>query len=118
MNSLLSGDFRFFWPENIKEFAQPPFAWDSILNSGLGMPNIGLLWINSYLSFTAFFSYFGLSWKVIVLLFWLLPVFLGAFVFSALLFRYLFPKTTVYCLLAGVIYGANTYILMVALGGQ
>ncbi|HSX09829.1 MAG TPA: hypothetical protein VLF93_06765 [Candidatus Saccharimonadales bacterium] len=117
MNTLLGGDFRFLWPENIHYLAQLPYAWDNILNNGLGGFNLSL-WINTYLSFTTTFSYLGLSWIAITIIFWLLPTFLGSFFFMKFFFAYLFPKIAKYSFIAGAIYSINTYILLVVLGGQ
>jgi hypothetical protein len=118
MMSLFGGDFKYLWQENLKEFAQFPSAWDSILNSGLGVYIVPRLWLNTYVSLTTLFGYLGMPWIVIVLLFWTLPVFIGSFFFTLILFRYLFPTIKRYSFVAGLIYSLNTYILMVVLGGQ
>lgn len=115
---FLGGDFRYFWPENIGNFAHFPFAWDNILNTGIGQSQIGSLWITSYLNFTAFFSKLGLSWNLISLIFWILPAILLSFFTSFFLFKYLFKDKIRYSFLAGIIYAFNTYFLMVLTGGQ
>ncbi len=117
MNFLLRGDSRFFWNENIGDFATLPSAWDSILNTGLGHSQIGSLWITSYLNLTSHASNLGLKWEWIQLLFWALPAILISFVSSYLLFNYLFNNRN-YAFLSGLIYLSNTYFLMVLTGGQ
>src|SRR5690242_7249399 len=118
MNSLLGGDFRFFWSENIGTIVHLPYAWDPSLNTGLGSSDSSLLWINTYLYLTGFLSTLGLSWNLISLLFWVLPVFLFSFFFATLLFKHLFPQKKWFSLLSGLVFAANTYILMVEFGGQ
>ncbi len=115
---FLGGDFRFFWTENIGNFAHLPLAWDSSLNTGIGQSQIGSLWINSYLNFTAMFSNLGLSWNLIGLIFWILPAIILSFFSSFYLFNYLFKDKIKYSLLAGFIYVFNTYFLMILTGGQ
>ncbi len=118
MSFFLGGDFRFFWPENIGNFATLPSAWDSILNTGIGQLQVGSLWITSYLNLTASFSKLGLSWDWISLLFWILPAIILSFFSSFSLFNYLFKDKVKYSLLAGIIYTFNTYFLMILTGGQ
>ncbi|MDO8621210.1 MAG: hypothetical protein Q7R31_02925 [Candidatus Levybacteria bacterium] len=115
---IVGGDWRFFWPENIGDFVTFPTAWDASLNTGLGSPSFSLMWINTYLNFTAVFSKLGLSWNLIGLLFWMLPAIALSFFSAFYCFKYLFPKRTKYGILAGIIYLFNTYFLMVFTGGQ
>lgn len=114
---LTGGDFRFFWPESIKDFASFPSAWDSSLNTGLGQPQLSSLWITSYFNFTALFSKLGLDWNLIQIIFWILPAIFLSFFSSFLLFKFLFNDKK-YSLIAGIIYSLNTYFLMILTGGQ
>src|SRR5579885_1804849 len=102
MMSLITGDWRFFWPENLRTIAHIPFAWDSSLNTGIGIPQLSTLWITSYLNSTAFFSTLGFSWDVISILFWFLPAVVGSFFSAFFLFRYFFPKNFSGQILAGI----------------
>jgi hypothetical protein len=111
------GDFRFFWPESIKDFVTVPSAWDSSLNTGLGQSQLHSLWITSYFNFTALFTRMGLDWNQIQLMFWIIPAVLISFFSSFYLFKYLF-KEKKYSIIAGFIYTLNTYFLMVLTGGQ
>lgn len=115
---IIGGDWRFFWPENIGDFVTLPIAWDASLNTGLGSPSFSLMWINTYLNFTAVFSQLGLSWNLIGLLFWMLPAIVLSFISSFYCFKYFFPKRAKYGILTGIIYLLNTYFLMVFTGGQ
>lgn len=119
MISIFSGgDFRFFWPENISNFAQIPTSWDSILNTGVGKGALGSLWINSYLNFSAFFGQLGLSWDIVGFVFWILPAVLLSFFGAFFLFLKIFPEKKLFGLLSGLIYLVNTYFLMILTGGQ
>ena len=115
---FLGGDSRHFWNENIGDFSSLPFAWDSSLNTGIGQPQIGSLWITSYLNFTALTSKLGFSWEIISLMFWILPAVLLSFFSAFLLFKYLFPNKYFYAILSGSIFLFNTYFLMILDGGQ
>lgn len=117
--NFLGGDFRFFWPENIRDFATVPSAWDPSLNTGIGKSALGSLWITSYLNFTSFFTNLGLSWNLITILFWIVPAILLSVFSSFLLFRHLFEvKGRRYSFISAVIYTSNTYFLMILTGGQ
>lgn len=115
---FITGDWRFFWTENIGNFAHLPSAWDSILNTGIGGPATGTLWITSFLNFTAFFSRLGFSWNLIEFLFWFLPAIFLSFFGAQYLFTSIFPSNKKWSLLAGFIYLFNTYYLMIFSGGQ
>lgn len=118
MISLISGDWKFFWPESVGSFANFPLSWDASLNTGIGVSAFSFIWINTYLNFTAFISSLGLPWSLVGFVFWILPVFLLSFASSYFLYKYIFPKGRIPGLLAGIIYASNTYILMIVSGGQ
>src|SRR5690349_2969853 len=105
---LFLGDSRFFWSENIGNFIHLPSTWDSILNTGIGMPDSGTLWITSYLNFTSLFTKFGLSWDMITLIFWVLPIFAISFLSAFFLFKQVF-KSSLFAIISGIIYSLNTY---------
>lgn len=116
---FIGGDSRYFWPGTFRGLAQLPSAWDSSLNTGIGDPAVGSLWIVSYLNFTAWIgNAFGLSWGVTSLLFWILPALLLSFFSAYFLFQYLFSSNKKFSIIAAIIYGSNSYIQMVFLGGQ
>src|SRR3989344_5154919 len=114
----MGGDARFFWPENIGDFARFPSAWDSSLNTGVGISSINTLWITSFLNLTTFFSYLGIPWFIINLVFWIIPTLLIAFLGAFFLFKSTISKNIAYCLFSGIIFTTNTYFLTIFLGGQ
>lgn len=118
MINFLLGDSRFFWPENIKFFAHLPYVWDSSLNTGVGIPDANTLWITSFLNISASLSYLGISWEIINLFFWILPIPLIAFFSAFFLFMKLISKSLIHCFISGAIYSTNTYFLLIFLGGQ
>jgi len=118
MITILGGDARFFWPENMPFLIHLPYAWDSSLNTGIGISQVNTLWITSYLNLTASFSFLGLSWPMIQLLFWLLPALVISFLSSFFLYRKCITTNNLYAVLAGIIYTTNTYFLSIFFGGQ
>lgn len=118
MISLIGGDWRFFWPQNIGSFANFPLSWDASLNTGIGTSAFSFIWINTYLNFTAFISNIGLPWSLVGFLFWIFPAFIISFASSFLLYRHIFPGPKIFGVLAGIIYTSNTHILMIVTGGQ
>jgi hypothetical protein len=116
--NFLSGDFRFFWLDSLRDFATFPLAWDSSLNTGIGISQLSSLWITGFFNFTAFFSNLGLSWNLIQIFFWIIPAILLSFFSSFFLFKKLFKLKIFYSILAGIIYVFNTYFLMILSGGQ
>ena len=111
------GDARFFWPENIGNFTHIPSMWDGILNTGIGMPDAGTVWITSYLNLTSLFSKFGLNWTATTFLFWFLPAVIISFFSAFFLFKHFFPNVK-FAILAGITYVFNTYFLLILGGGQ
>lgn len=111
------GDARFFWPENIENFIHIPSMWDSILNTGIGMPAAGTSWITSYLNLTASFTMLGLNWVTITFLFWFLPAVIVSFFSAFSLFNHFFQNRK-FAFLAGILYLCNTYFFLILGGGQ
>src|SRR5438105_2564374 len=92
-HNLIGGDWRFFWPENLKEILSYSFAWDSSLNTGIGKSNLVQLWLNSYL---AYFSNFltqtlHIPWGIAEKFVFFWPIvfisFFAAFFMSRMFFR-------------------------------
>ena len=116
--NIIAGDFRYFWPETLASLAHLPFAWDSFLNTGVGQPVLGTLWITTYLQLTSWAGYLGIPWVIIGLLFWQLPSIILSCVGFYLLARRLFHLPISFSVIAGLLSVANTYFLMLFLGGQ
>lgn len=119
MIDIIRGDWRFFWSDNLPDFATVPSSWDSSLNTGLGIPSVNTMWITSYLNLTAFFSkLFHLDWFVAGIMFWIIPILVISLASSFLLFRYSFPEKKNGAYLASLIYVVNSYFLLMFGGGQ
>lgn len=115
---LIRGDWRFFWPESISSFANAPQAWDSSLNTGIGIQSINTMWITSYLNLSAFISSLGLGWIWTSVLLWIIPIVVLSFIGSVKLFNLLFPDNRYFGLFSGLIYTTNSYFLLIFIGGQ
>ena len=115
---FLTGGARFFWPETLNGIISFPQAWDASLNTGVGQSGVNMLWINSYLSFSAFFTKLGLSWNGVIILLWLLPAVLIGSLSIYKLFSFSFPDVKRYGVLSGILYLLNTYFLLIFFGGQ
>lgn len=118
-HNLVGGDWKFFWPENIKEIISYSFAWDSSLNTGVGKDNLSILWLNSYLAYFSNFltQIFNVPWSITEKLIFFWPIVLISF-FSAFFLSKMFLKNKFLNILSGVIYLTNTYALMIFSGGQ
>lgn len=117
-NPLSSGDWLYRFPESIQN-PLFPYAWDPFFNATLGGNTIFLLALNTYFVDTArlLFLLFHTDWNVIERIVWFYPylflVFTGPFFLAQRLL-----KNKSLALLSSVIYGMNTYVLMVVSGGQ
>ncbi|MEK7572846.1 MAG: hypothetical protein AAB531_00320 [Patescibacteria group bacterium] len=116
---LIGGDWRFFWPENLKEILSYSFAWDSSLNTGIGRDNLSTLWLNSYVAYLSNFltQILHTPWNIAEKLIFFWPIvfisFFSAFFISRMFFRNIFLN-----ILSGFIYLTNSYALMIFSGGQ
>jgi len=118
-HNLVGGDWRFFWPENLKEILSYSFAWDSSLNTGIGKDNLSFLWLNSYLAYLSHFltQILNISWNIAEKLLFFWPIVFISF-FSAFFLSGMFLKDKFLNILSGLIYLTNTYALMIFSGGQ
>lgn len=117
MYGISGGDWRYFWPETVRQFAHLPIAWDPFINNGLGQSDLQIIWLTSFLNLTSSASFLGLSWNEITILFWILPALCIGF-FSAFFLYKTFFQRTFFAFLAGCLYLINTFFLMVFNGGQ
>lgn len=109
--NLSSGDWPYLFSENIKEFEilDPP-----------------LIWLEPYYRLTAKIGVenLSLSWEVTEKLFWFLPFIVISISASLVFFNDIFKKitnrnsSTCLAVLGCLIFTTNTYILMIAGGGQ
>lgn len=118
MIQIFAGDFRFFWPETLTSLVHIPYAWDSSLNTGIGIPQLNTLWITTYLHATTFFSVLGFSWFAISIIFWILPAIVISAASSFLLFYKVIARSVLFGVVASIIYTLNTYYILIFLGGQ
>ena len=118
-NLIIGGDWRFFWPENLREMSSYALAWDSSLNTGIGRNNIFYLWINSYVGFLGNFytNIFHLPWNIAEKLIFFWPIFFLSF-FTAFILSKRVVNSLLFNVLAGIIYLTNSYALMIFSGGQ
>jgi len=117
--NLTGGDSIFYFKEAYKNFSLHPYAWSTDRRAGLGETDIPLLWgygINAFVV-AVLGKIFGFDWSITYRLSFYFP-----FLIVSFLSAWYFAKKTViqntYDLIAGLIYTANTYILMVMAGGQ
>ncbi|KKS19146.1 MAG: hypothetical protein UU78_C0092G0002 [Candidatus Roizmanbacteria bacterium GW2011_GWC2_41_7] len=117
--TIIGGDWPFFWQKNINEFLSYTYAWDASLNSGLGKSNLEILWLNTYLGYGGHFlsNILHIPWNLAekILFFWPIILFL---ILSPYVLSGLFTKRRLFRLLSSVVYLANTYTFMIASGGQ
>lgn len=116
---LTSGDWGYVYAEALSKFSFYPQAWNSHTNDGLGGSSIFLLGLNTYyFGISAFlYSAFRASWIVIERFLWVFPhlvlIVIGPFIF----YRNIFSFSSA-SLISVLVYGVNTYILMISSGGQ
>lgn len=104
--SLAFGDAPYFYPEALNIFLQKPFAWWNIGN-GLGEVNL-LVWISPLMYL---YSLIG------VRLTFYIPAIVLSFVTPIIFSRYFkFSKTVGF--FSSLIYGLNTYLILLIDGGQ
>lgn len=116
---LAAGDWGIKFPGALEQYSFYPQAWDAHFGNGLGGNSVFLLGLDTYFSgvVTFLFRYLSFSWIYIERLLWVVPFILLTSAGSALLFRYLFASF-LHALLSVLIYGFNTYIIMITSGGQ
>ncbi|MFZ5535453.1 MAG: SGNH/GDSL hydrolase family protein [Patescibacteria group bacterium] len=120
IKGLLSApDFSYIFPMQLADFQWFPFAWSNLFNSGLGGTTFNTLNLDTYLHLgVKFFVYtIHLPWHITyrILFFW--PFIILSVVSSYLLSFSLFRRP-IFSVVASLIYTTNTYVLMLAGGGQ
>ncbi|HYK07920.1 MAG TPA: hypothetical protein VEW42_00300 [Candidatus Eisenbacteria bacterium] len=113
-NLLVSGDWVYYWNRAILDINNLP-AWDG-RHMGMGASNLSTLWLESYFLATIKTALF-LGWNWYEKIFWFWPYLLFGFLSAWSLYFYFF-KSKVFALLAGFLYIANTYALLLVGGGQ
>ncbi|OIP58229.1 MAG: hypothetical protein COX79_02235 [Candidatus Levybacteria bacterium CG_4_10_14_0_2_um_filter_36_16] len=118
--SLSTGDWGYRFPQTIQHFFIYPYSWNSGFSNGLGGNDIFLLALNTYFSATTsiFFNYLHIPWVIIEKLIWFWPYLAVSILGSFFLFKKVVKGEDHFALFSSLIFTANTYILMVAGGGQ
>lgn len=116
---LCKGDCIYFYPDNLESFFDIPYFWNtSPAGSGFGyfaLPTLTFSPPSVILGF--FYHFFNLDFEIIEKIVWFTPFLI--FSFSGILFLTRALKVgTIGSLSASVFYITNTYILLVADGGQ
>lgn len=116
LNLISSGDFVPFSVLNITFF---PYAWGlNFITWGMGGFASAYSWSHFIQVVPAFLvNRFGMSDEIIIRFFYFYPLLLLLFLAPYLLFKKVFPESK-FGLIASLIYGLNTYVLMLIGGGQ
>lgn len=116
---IIGGDWPYLFTENIKDLSLTTSIWNPIQGNGLGGQSPSPF-IDQYLVLTAYISYFFyIPWQIVYKIFWFGLFIFVSFFSSIYLYRTIFNKIIIWEYgLAGLLYSANTYILMVVGGGQ
>lgn len=110
------GDAPYFYPEALREFVADPLAWMSFGNN-FGGPNSFLFIYPLMFLYGSLYSLFGFSNDIIIRLLFYFPAIILAFASPVFFARYLGYSRMVQ-FFASLVYGLNTYFLLVVDGGQ
>lgn len=117
---IVGGDWPFFFQEYVNHFTFLPPAWYPVLGNGFAGQSV-IYTTDSYLYFTGwlFSVIFHIPWPWVYKICWFGMFLLLSTWSSIFLFKTIFPKSFLWQrLLASFLYITNTYILLVAGGGQ
>lgn len=116
---LTGGDFNMTFHSMYSNQYIYPYAWYWNQGSGLGGNAVSLLWIYFNYATTSFIfgEILGLSWRIFERFAYLYPFLLIATISSITLAKYILSKKS-HAVLASLLFVLNTYILMIAEGGQ
>ena len=117
---IFGGDFTFPpFTEALRNLSSFPFVWNSHKGISLGGNFVPTLWIDTYTqTLPAFLIQSGIPALIVQKLVFFFPFLALAFLSSLFLFKTLFPEKDKVRFLVPLIFGLNTYILMVVGGGQ
>lgn len=116
-NTLVWGDAPFFYQENLKELFSQPLLWN-FRNDNFGFPQLHVLWLYLPTFLYGLLNHFlGLNNTILIRLVFYFPATILAIV-GSWLFVGQFTKNLNAKLLGSLLYGFNTYFLMVLDGGQ
>lgn len=116
---LTAPDFPFIYPLQLGDFLSLPYAWSHILGNGLGGSTVTTLYLDTYVHVgTQLLVFmFNIPWNAAyrILFFW---PFLVVGTAGSLYFGFSLFKNKLAASLGSLIYMSNTYVLMLAGGGQ
>src|SRR3989344_4136446 len=117
---ITARDFPYYFAETIHNWPLFPPAWSPHLGNGFGGEHfLYALDTYIYLIIGIFVNTIGLPWEIVYKIFVFgLFIFLSVCTSMYLLKKVLDNPSTLQMLIAGLIFSANTYILMVVDGGQ
>lgn len=116
---LSAPDFPYYYSQRLVDFYWQQFAWSNVLGNGLGGTTLSILNLDTYVHVGVRLFVFALHipWSIAsrMLLFW---PFLVIGILSSFLLTNTILKNKNFAALGMLIYMSNTYILMLASGGQ
>ncbi len=119
LTPVVGGDWPYFFNETIREFTLTVPPWNTWYGNGLGGTS-PIYFLQIYQNFTIFLSNsLNIPWIIIYKISWF-GVFIVSSIFSSIfLLKTIFPNSNLWMkLIASLIFVTNTYVLMVADGGQ
>lgn len=119
LHVLTAPDISFYFPSRLAELGWLPHAWSSVFGNGLGASTSNIFYLDMYLHFgvSVLVTGLGLPWVVASRLLFFWPFLLLGGISSYLLTAQ-FVKQKQFVWLGSLVYLSNTYILMLASGGQ
>lgn len=119
LNPIIGGDWPFIFDETLSEFPLIPYPWNTWQANGLGgISQIYFLQIFQN-STTLFTNWLNIPWIIVYKILWF-GLFIILSVFSSIyLSKTIFPNSHLWIkLISSIIFVTNTYVLMLADGGQ
>jgi len=116
---LSAPDFTFLYPQRLGDFTWLPLAWSEVAGNGLGGSTFHILNLDSYLhvGIRLLVLVFHIPWLIAMRLMFFWP-----FLFFGLSGAYYYVKSVIkerkLAAIGALVYMTNTYILMIAGGGQ
>ncbi len=116
---LSAPDFTFLFPQRLGDFTWLPLAWSEVAGNGLGGSTFHILNLDTYLHFgiRLLVFVFRIPWHIAMRIMFFWP-----FLFFGLSGAYYFVKSVIkerkLAAIGALVYMTNTYILMIAGGGQ
>ncbi len=116
---LSTGDWLYNFPQAINQSTLYPYSWINHTNFGLGGNGIFVLPLNTFYYFgNALLFNIGIPWEITEKIIWFIPFILISSVSSFLFFKKFIANSSSFASVASLIFTANTYVFMVAGGGQ